>query len=110
MGDDQEGNATLLVQPAEHAQDVLAGLRVEVSSGFVGQEQDRVVGKGPGNRDSLALPCGELVRQVILAVTDPRAIQQLGGFLDRSRAVNDPSNIGIWTFSRAVSVGSKWNA
>src|SRR5882672_2056969 len=63
VGDEHDG-VPLLVESAEEGHDLLAGARVEVSRGLIGQEERRTVDEGPGDRHALPLAAGELVRAV----------------------------------------------
>src|SRR6185312_11671925 len=51
------------VDPLEQQHDPLAGLRVEVAGGLVGQQHQRAVDERTGDGDPLLLAPGELVRQ-----------------------------------------------
>ena len=58
VGDDDQGLPGFMegVEQPEHLQ---GGLAVEVAGGFVGQDDERVVGQGTGDRDPLALAPGQ---------------------------------------------------
>jgi hypothetical protein len=64
VGDEDEGFA-LAVQVVEEIEDFFAGLGVEVAGGFVGEDDERAVGKGAGDGDALLLAAGKLVGLVI---------------------------------------------
>ena len=53
------------VDPLEQIHDVLAGLRVEVSGGLVGQQHQRPVDECAGDGDALLLTTGQFVRQPV---------------------------------------------
>ena len=53
------------VDAVEQAHDADRGGRVEVAGGLVGQEDQRPVHEGPGDRHPLLLAAGELVREVV---------------------------------------------
>src|SRR5688572_31269010 len=52
-----------LIQTAQQVEDFLAGLRIEISGGFVSQNHERVIGERPGDGHTLLLPAGELDRK-----------------------------------------------
>ena len=53
----------LAVELAEELHDLVAGLRVEVAGGLVGQDQLRVVDQRAGDGHALLLAAGQLVGQ-----------------------------------------------
>ena len=57
----------------------IAGGRVEVAGGLVGEEQLRPVHERPRDGDPLLLPSGELGRGVVQPVRKPHPLQRLGG-------------------------------
>ena len=59
---------------------------VEIAGRLVRQDQERVVGERSRYRDPLALPTGELPRQLCCLVSEPEAVEQrLGTLLDLGR-------------------------
>ena len=52
------------LQAVKQRHDLDAGLRVEVSGGFVGQDDRRLVHQRARNGDTLPLTAGELIRLV----------------------------------------------
>lgn len=68
VGDEDDGDALLLVELPEEADDLAAGAAVEVASGLVAHEDVGVVDQGPGDGDTLLLTAGELAGMVMQAV------------------------------------------
>jgi hypothetical protein len=61
MSDEQDGQLSFPLQVGEEIQDPHANGDVEHGCGFVGDQQIRVDGEGPGDRDALTLSTGELM-------------------------------------------------
>ena len=78
MGDDDEGRLPLALEPAEDPVDLVAGLRVELAGRLVGQDEDRVLDQGPGDRHPLLLAARQLVGPVVEPVAQADLRQQLG--------------------------------
>jgi hypothetical protein len=76
MGHEDNGDTLLLVEPLEHAQDLLAGARVEVTRGLVGEEDQRTVDERAGNGHTLLLPAGQLGRLVVYAFGQAYKLEQ----------------------------------
>ena len=55
MGHENDRDAFITVQALENAHDLSAGLRIEVSSGLIRQENRRSRDQGPCDRHSLLL-------------------------------------------------------
>ena len=72
MGDDDDGVA-FAVELFEKGEDFDAGFGVEISGGFVGQNNRGVVDQGAGDGDALFLAAGELVGAVAHALAEPDA-------------------------------------
>ena len=62
VGDEEVGEAELLLQVLEQVEDLGLDRDVERRDGLVGDDQLRVQGERPGDADALALAAGELVR------------------------------------------------
>ena len=62
VGDERHGPAKSAQVPAQLAADLQPGARVEGGQRLVEQQQPRVGGQRPGQRDPLGLPAGELRR------------------------------------------------
>src|SRR5579863_202874 len=60
MGDEDDGVA-VLVQPPEERHDFLAGLRIEIAGGLVGEEDRRIVDERASDGHALALSAGKFV-------------------------------------------------
>src|SRR5215471_21784493 len=70
---------TFPVQLAKQADDFVAGLEVQVSSGFVAEEDSRIAQKRPGDGDSLTLSTRQLAGNSISLGHQPNPLQQLLG-------------------------------
>lgn len=85
VGDEDDADAGFVAQFAEQGEDVLAVGGVEVSGGFVGQDQSRAMDKGAGDGDALHLAAGKLGGKRVGAVGDPDALEEgvdAGGTFD----------------------------
>jgi hypothetical protein len=60
VGHQNDGDAFFLIQLLKNTQNFLTGFGIEVSGGFIGKKERRVVDQRPGNSHSLLLPAGEL--------------------------------------------------
>ena len=90
----------------EQVDDLVLALAVEVAGRLVGQEQAGVVGERSRDGDALALADGELAGPVAAPVGEADLVDRVARLARvRSRGGQGPSNIGIWMFSSAVSVG-----
>ena len=58
----------MLRQPGQNIEDVMGRARVEVAGRLVGDEQGRVVGQRPGDRDPLLLSAGDLRGETVSEV------------------------------------------
>ena len=67
------------IEASEEVEDLLAGGRVELAGGLVGEEDRRPVGERAGDRHPLHLAAGELRRPVLRAVSEPDVREQLAG-------------------------------
>ena len=70
VGDQDDRDAALAVEPLQDLHDLDAGAAVEVAGGLVGEEQLGVVDQRAGDRDALLLAARELVRRVVRAVAE----------------------------------------
>jgi hypothetical protein len=66
VGDHHDGRA-LIVEFMQDVDDFNAGLRVQVASGFIGQDERWTIDQGTGYGDALLLPTGELVGVMVQA-------------------------------------------
>lgn len=87
VGDDQYRDAFSPACFLQQAQNLLAGLVVQGTGGFVAQQEIRVLGKRPGDGDPLLFPAGKLGGKVVQSLAQshilkglPR-IQGMGGYL-----------------------------
>jgi hypothetical protein len=55
MRHEDDGQPVLAIELAEQAEDLLAGLRVEVAGRFVGDQKRASIDERPGDRDALLL-------------------------------------------------------
>jgi hypothetical protein len=78
---DDNNSFALRIQFVEHLQNLGAAFGVEISGGFIGQNNQRVVGQRTGNGDSLLLAAGQLKRAVMHAVGQSHAFSQHEGTL-----------------------------
>ena len=76
----QDDSVSALIESLEHAHDFLAGGRVQIPSGFVGQDDGRIVHQGAGNRHALALSPGKFVGLVVHAFNQVNLTQSLLSF------------------------------
>lgn len=76
----QNGGALFLLSQLEHdVEHFAAGLLVEASGGFVGEQDRGASREGAGQRDSLLLPARELAGIVVSASGESHPLQQLCG-------------------------------
>ena len=75
VGGDDQGGAVLGVEAQQQVDDLGPGGRVEVSGGFVGQEQAWLQDEGAGDRDALLLAAGQLRGQGAGPVAEPDCVQ-----------------------------------
>ena len=75
-------HALLFVQAAQQCNDLLPGLGVKVSCGFVGQNDAGIVGQGAGDGDALLLAARELGRLMVVSVAEADDIQKLHAACD----------------------------
>jgi len=79
VGHQDDGDAQFRVDPLEDGHDFLAGPRVEVAGGLVGQDEARVAGDGPGDGHALLLAPGKLGGAVGEAVAHADDLEGLPG-------------------------------
>ena len=71
MGHQDDGDAAPFIEFTEHGENFLAGTRVQVARGFIGEEHRRTVDQRPGDGHPLLLPAGKLGRLVIHPISQP---------------------------------------
>ncbi|MNP30884.1 hypothetical protein D3C76_1239810 [compost metagenome] len=81
MGDQNDRQAQALIDLAQQAEDRLRGLRVECRSGFVAQQNRRVVNQGAGDADALFLAAGQLRRVSLVLGLQAHQFQQFTNLL-----------------------------
>jgi hypothetical protein len=81
----------LRVQAAQQVQDLTSRAVVEVSGGFVGQQDLGVANEGPGDGGTLHLPPRQLARSMAETVTEANQVEQVLGFLEDFASVPEVS-------------------
>ena len=66
------------IKQVEH---IVGGAGIQCSGGFIRQQQAGLVDDGSGDRDTLLLAAGELVRLILHAIRQTDTVQGLAGFL-----------------------------
>jgi hypothetical protein len=87
VGGANDGDAFFAVEGFHELDDFLTGFGVEVSSGFVGEDDAGRVGKGAGDGDALLLSAGEFEGFVVESVAEADALEDVGGFLDGAKTL-----------------------
>lgn len=94
VGDEDHGEAELLLQVVQKLDDLLLNGHVKGGGGLVADDQGRVARQGHGDDDALALAAGELVRVALegaLGVQADELEQLLGGAVPpRARQLLSP--------------------
>jgi hypothetical protein len=78
VGDDDEAIAEIAMEPQKQIDDLVAGVNVEISGGFIGEDQGGTVAQGARDGDALLLAAGELGGTVIEAGTKADLVEELG--------------------------------
>src|SRR5262245_57455856 len=76
MRDDQNGRAQASVETVDEFQNLLACVRIQVTCRFVGQQDRRINGKRPRDRDTLTFAAGEFIRKMLEAVSELNQLQK----------------------------------
>ncbi len=87
--DQHEGGAHAPVQPKNQLYDLLARLAVEISGGFVGEQDLRLRRKRPCQRHSLLLAARKLAWYVVMAAREPNARKGAGRALEGIAAIEE---------------------
>ena len=90
---------------AHELEDLGAGPAVEVAGRLVGEDDRRLAGQRPGDRDALLLAAAELARAVLQPVAQADGVDDLVDPL--LVALLPPSSSGSVMFSYAFSVGTR---
>jgi len=98
VGDDDEGLATLTIEPTHERQHVGRPRGVEVSRRLVAQDDHRIVDEGSRDRDALLLAAGKLHRPVSEPVGQSDRVQRPVG----SRARRTARRTGVLRRQRNV--------
>ncbi len=77
MSDEDERGVGLPVQLLKQLYDPKPGLPVEISGGFVGKQQARLIGERPGQGHTLLLTPRELGRIVVRSVAEADPLEKL---------------------------------
>jgi hypothetical protein len=93
VGDQEQGLAGLRVKPAEKLEQFPAGTGIEVPGRFIGQNQPRIIGQGPGYRHPLLFTPGKLGGVMFHPLDHPDQIQKMGGFIPQP--VGEPGSTGV---------------
>jgi sphingomyelin phosphodiesterase acid-like 3 len=79
VGDQDQGEASGLLEAVEEGQDLALVLAVEVAGGLVGEDQGRLVGQGPGDGHPLPFSHGKAARPMGLAMGQAHLGEEAGG-------------------------------
>ncbi len=71
MGDHDDRDAVIAVQPLQQRKDLMAALTVEIAGRLIGKDHRRISGQRAGNRHPLLLAARELRGLVMLAPRQP---------------------------------------
>ena len=77
MGHREQRRVAIPRGPEQGLEDDPLVRRIEVSGGFVGEDQSRIGAEGPGDRGSLPLTVTEPIDRAAAKVSDPEALQQV---------------------------------
>ena len=81
VGDQYQGGAVLTVEGEHQLADMRAGVVVEIAGRFIGKQDVRLGGKGPGQGYTLLFAAGELPRIVMQALAQADSLKQCAGLL-----------------------------
>ena len=105
--DEHDRHSALPAKPVEQLEHLVAGDGVERAGRLVGEQEPRIVRERPRDRDPLPLASRENRRPRVDPMLEADLAQELPcAHVARSRRGRRP-NIGICTFSAAVSVGRR---
>jgi hypothetical protein len=77
--DEHDGAPTFAIELLQQLHDTLTGGAVEITGGFVGEENLRFVHEGAREGDALLFSPRELLRKVVRTVAESHAGEQVGG-------------------------------
>ncbi len=86
MRDDHKRCPTCLLKAAENRVNLVAGSRIKLAGRLVGEDQNRPLHEGTGDRHSLLLTSGKLVRPMLEPLAQANLRQQLDSPLREARA------------------------
>lgn len=107
VGGNQRREARLAHQRLQRVEYIMRGLRIEIAGRLVGEQQERRVGDGAGNGDTLLFTAGEFGRTVFTAMPHAHIVEQRAGALRASAWVRPAMSCGIITFSTAENSGRR---
>ncbi|MOA15409.1 hypothetical protein D3C78_1355650 [compost metagenome] len=81
VGGNQRREAGLAHQRLQRVEYIMRGLRIEIAGRLVGEQQERRVGDGAGNGDTLLFTAGEFGRTVFTAMPHAHIVEQRAGAL-----------------------------
>ncbi len=93
VGDHDDGLAGE-VEFEEDLEDLFSGGGVEISGGFVGEENDGVIDDGAGDGDPLAFAAGELAGEVKEAMFQTEPGEDLAGMVFNIAGISEPGSDG----------------
>lgn len=82
VGGADDGDAFFAVEGFHELDNFLTGFGVEVSGGFIGEDDAGRVGEGSGDGDALLLSAREFEGFIVEPVAEADALEDVGGFLD----------------------------
>ena len=94
MSDDHEKGPLLTLHFQKQLSDRGAGFGVEIAGRFVGEEEDRLLNKGPGDGCALAFSAGDLGRTVVFPLGEPDTFQEHFGTRRPLRGSTAPGQRG----------------
>ena len=71
----------IINQAAQQVQNIFTGLAVQITGGFIGQQERRVIDQGAGDGDTLLLPAREFIGAMRGAIAQADGVQNLRGGL-----------------------------
>ena len=106
--DQQDRRPALRAKTLEQIEHLRARRRIERAGRLVGEQQPRLVRERARDGDALAFASRQHRRPRADPVVKPTSSSSPTARASRSRRPRPRPNIGSWTFSAAVSVGTRW--
>ena len=105
VGDDERRGARVAASP-DDPQDLVPGLGVQCPRGLVGQDQPPPTDQGPGDRDALLLPSGQVVGE---APVDPaRPTSASAASASRRATYAAALGVGVWSQQSRVKQSRRY--